>query len=101
MRETRRSLVLRRLQQLRDFAETMGLFIEMPPGREARLRLDTPYTGGDGRFRNDRNETDVAGAAYMRATAKFDRKERIGARAAWWRQCVAHRDDADLLAVFL
>ncbi len=63
--------------------------------RGAGQCLDAAHARCDRAFADDLEQTDVAGAADMGATAELDR---IGARFAI---AGAHRDDAHLLAVFL
>ena len=53
--------------------------------------LDPAHAGGDGAFRDDLEETDVAGAPDVGAAAKLGREATIGV--------FAHGDDAHLVAV--
>ncbi len=61
--------------------------------------LDPPNAGADRAFADDRHETDVAGAGRMGAATQFDRIDRI--RSAQPVLASSHRNDPDLVAVFL
>ena len=61
-------------------------------------RLDAAHAGGDRAFAGHRDQADIAGAPDMGAAAQFDRPaERVLAVLA---RGLAHRDHADLVAVF-
>ena len=71
------------------------MLARVPPGQ----RLDAAHAGGDRALADHRDQADVAGAAHMGAAAQLDRPaERILAVLAG---ALAHRDDADLVAIFL
>ena len=63
-------------------------------GELAGDRLDAADAGGDGTLGDDAEQRDVAGAADMGAAAQLDR---VGLAVL----ALAHRDDADLVAVLL
>ena len=66
----------------------------MTPGQ----RLDAAHAGGHRAFAGHGNEANIAGAAHMGAAAQFDRPaERVRPLGAG---LLAHRDHADLVAVF-
>ena len=68
-------------------------------GMIAGQRLDAADAGGNRAFAGHRDQADIAGAADMGAAAQFDRPaERVAALLAG---ALAHRDHADLVAVFL
>ena len=67
--------------------------------RRAGHRLDAAHARGDAAIGDARDQPDIAGAPHMRAAAQFHRPaERVAAAAV---RILAHRDHANLVAVFL
>ena len=84
----------RRLAQQILFAGEVGF------GRRASKRLDPAHPRGNRAFADDLEQPDIAGAAHMGPAAQLDR---IGPLLALGGAPLSrtHRDDADLVAVFL
>src|SRR3954468_1683642 len=97
-RQALRRLLDRRLEEAGDRMQLAALGREVAARPIAGHRLEPAHARGDGALRDDGDDTDVAGAACMGAAAELDREGPVGALAAG---CPAHRDDADLVAVFL
>ena len=85
-------------EQLRRLAHFFVLRGEIGPRRIAGQRLDAANAGGDRGLGDDLEQTDIAGAANMRAAAKLDGIGAVGLGALVGH---AHGDDADLVAIFL
>src|SRR5436190_1559287 len=67
----------------------------MPPGQ----RLDAAHARSDRALADDGDQADVAGAPHVGAAAKLDRPAECV--AALLARALAHRDDADLIAILL
>ena len=97
-REPLRRLLDRRLEEAGDLLQLAALRREVAARRVAGHRLEPAHARRDGALRDDRDDADVAGAVDMGAAAELDREGAVGALAVGR---PAHRDDADLVAVFL
>src|SRR5262249_46742678 len=76
---------------------TQNFFFSLNKGfsRGSSQRLDAAHPGGDRRFPDNLEQPDIAGTANMCAPAELDRKGPV------FIGLPAHRDDPDLVAVFL
>ena len=90
--------VRRDLEQLGRLAHTLVLRREIAPRGIAGQRLDAADAGGDRALADDLEQADIAGAPDMGAAAELDRISVAGPLAVG---VDAHRDDANLIAIFL
>ena len=88
----------RDLEQLGRLAHALVLRREIAPRGIAGQRLDAADAGGDRALADDLEQADIAGAPDMGAAAELDGISVAGPLAVG---IDAHRDDANLIAIFL
>ena len=91
--DPRRNFVGRRLETCRGFTQLQVAVAEPPPRGFAGQRLDPPHARADRAFRHDLQQLNVAQRADVGAAAQLDRIILVGRPS--------HREDADLVAIFL
>ena len=83
----------RNLELLSQSLGDARLVEQIAAGRLAGQGLDAAHAGGNAAFANDLEQSNIAGAGYVGATAQLDRPAQ--SIACW----IAHRDDPNLIAI--
>src|SRR5688572_29050071 len=95
-RDALREIGGKSLQRRRRLVQQALLLGDVGFRRRAGHRFDAAHAGADRAFADDLEQADVAGAPHMGAAAQLGREDLVLVG-----RLAAHRDDADLVAVFL